>query len=244
MIVWLTLASFVGWFVSSLSGGGSPLILIPVLAIFFSPGAIPPVLTTGMLFGNIQRVWLYWRDIDWLLMWWYLPGAIFGSCLGAFTFTKTELEWLPLLLGLFLIFSAIAYSFESKTPIFTVKAWYFLPGGFIYAFLSGLFGSIGPILNPFYLSYGLVKEEMIATKSAQMVAVHIFKIIVYAAFGAFTPAYVGYGVLLGLAAFPGNWLGKKVLSQMTPQSFRRIVIAFVGISGILLIWENRNFLPL
>jgi len=213
------------------------------MSLFFSPRAIPPVLTVGMLCGNAQRVWLYWQDINWLLMWWYLPGAIAGSCLGAFVFTKTEAQWLPILLGLFLILSAISYMFEGKMPIISVKAWYFLPGGFVYAFLSGLLGSIGPILNPFYLSYGLVKEQMIATKSAQMVVVHLFKIIAYALLSDFTPAYVGYGLLLGLAAFPGNWVGRQALSKITQKDFRRIVIAFVGLSGILLIWENRSFLP-
>jgi len=34
----------------------------------------------------------------------------------------------------------------------------FLPAGFVYAFLSGLIGSIGPC-NLFYLNYGLLKKR-------------------------------------------------------------------------------------
>jgi len=64
--------------------------------------AVPPVVTTGMLLGNFQRVLLFWQDIDWLLTWWYLPGAVSGAILGAFVFTQTQLQWLQVLLGLFL----------------------------------------------------------------------------------------------------------------------------------------------
>ncbi|ELS00004.1 sulfite exporter TauE/SafE family protein [Gloeocapsa sp. PCC 73106] len=239
MVVWLTLTSFLGWLISTLTGGGSPLILIPVLSWFFTATAIPPIITIGMLFGNAHRVLLYWEKIDWQLLWWYLPGAVLGGSLGAYIFTKTEAEWLMILLGLLLIISGIANSFEKSQKLFQVKAWYFLPGGFIYAFLSGLLGSIGPLLNPFYLNYGLDKEEMVGSKSTHMIIVHLIKVITYAAFGALNWSHCSYGLLIGLAAFPGNWVGQKILVQMSQKQFKQIVLAFVALSGVFILWEKR-----
>ncbi|MGB0563211.1 MAG: sulfite exporter TauE/SafE family protein, partial [Spirulinaceae cyanobacterium] len=66
----LALASSTAWFISSLIGGGSPLILIPLITLCLSTAAIPPVITTGMLFGNAQRVGLYWQHIEWRLVAW------------------------------------------------------------------------------------------------------------------------------------------------------------------------------
>jgi uncharacterized protein len=242
-ILLLTLSSFASWFLSTLAGGGTPLLLVPAIAFFLGSPAVPPVLTIGMLLGHPQRVFLYWEEIDWLLMWWYLPGAFIGAILGAFAFTQIQLNWLPVFLAIFLIISAIASSYNEKFKSFSVRAWYFLPAGFIFAFLSGLIGSAGPILNPLYLNYGLSKEQILATKSAHLLAIHIVKTITYLICGVLTLNYFGFGLLLGLAALPGNWLGQLVLQKLTQQQFNRIAVAFIAFSGILIlgnefVWGN------
>jgi len=239
-ILLLVLASFIAWFISSLAGGGSPFIIIPMVNFLLEPQAVPPVVTTGMLLGNFQRALVLWRDIDWQLTWWYLPGAVLGAILGAFVYTQTQLQWLQVLLGLFLVSSIFSFK-GSKEQSFAVKGWFFLPAGFVYAFLSGLIGSIGPVLNPFYLSYGLVKEKMIATKSAHVLVVHIAKIITYAAFGALSLPYLGYGLVIGIAAIPANWLGQMALQRISDEQFRQFVIAIVTISGLLILWDQRDF---
>jgi len=239
-VIGLLIASFVGWFFSSLAGGGSPLILIPTLSLFVSASMIPQIITIGMLFGNAQRVDLYWREIDWQLPRWYLPGAITGAIAGAFLFTKLQLEWLTLLLGIFLIISILTYNLVERLKFFKLKTWYFLPAGFIYAFFSGLMGSTGPLLNPFYLHYGLAKGEMIGTKSTHVLVVHIAKIIAYGTFGVLSFPIVAYGLIIGVGAFPGNWLGQRVLDKMEDKQFRKIAIAFVLISGLMLVWNQRQ----
>lgn len=237
----LVLASFIAWFISSLAGGGSPFIIIPMVNFLLEPQAIPPVVTTGMLLGNFQRTFLYWQDIDWQLTWWYLPGSVLGAILGAFVYTKTDLQWLQVLLGLFLVSSVFSFGFGKKEQSFKVNGWFFLPAGFVYAFLSGLIGSIGPVLNPFYLNYGLVKEKMIATKSAHVLVVHVAKMVTYAALGALTLPYLGYGLVIGIAAAPGNWLGQLALQKISDEQFRQFVIALVTISGLLILWDQRDF---
>lgn len=240
-ILLLVLASFIAWFISSLAGGSSPFIIIPVVNFLLEPQAVPPVVTTGMLLGNFQRTWQFWQDIDWQLTWWYLPGAIWGAILGSFVFTQTQLQWLQVLLGLFLVSSVFSFGFGKTEQSFQVHGWFFLPAGFVYAFLSGLIGSIGPVLNPFYLNYGLVKEKMIATKSAHVLVVHVAKMLTYAALGVLTMPYLGYGLVIGIAAVPGNWLGQLALQKISDEQFRQFVIALVTISGLLILWEQRNF---
>lgn len=238
----LALTSFASWFVSTLAGGGSPMILIPVIATFLGASAMPPILTTGMLIGNAQRIGLYWQDIDWDVMRWYLPGAVSGGCLGAFVFTQIQIEWLPILLGLFLILSTLSYASGEPLKTFSVRVWYFLPAGFLYGVLSGLVGSTGPLLNPFYLNYGLVKERLIATKAANVVLLHVAKLITYTVFGVFTLPYLRYGLIIGIAAFPGNYLGQWVLKGMSEKQFRKLVTVFVVMSGMFIIWDSREFL--
>lgn len=238
--LWISLLSIVAWFFSTLSGGGSPLILIPALAWIVEPQAIPPVITVGMLGGNFQRSLLYRQTIDWSVFWWFTPGAITGGILGAFLFSQLDLAWLPWLLGVFLVGSALSCWREPDTEQteWPVKSWYFLPGGFVYAFLSGVVGSTGPILNVFYLNHGLVKESLLGTKGANKVVVHITKLLAYAYFGVLSWQHLLFGLVIAIAAWPGNWLGKKALEYLTERQFRRAIAIFVLGSGLLLFWQR------
>jgi hypothetical protein len=237
VIFWLTLGSLSSWFLSTLAGGGTPLILIPLVGLFLGPTAVAPVVTLGMLLGHPQRIWLYWRNINWSLTKWYAPGAILGAILGAFIFTKIKLEWLTIVIAILLILSTLSYG-KTDQKSFNVKGWYFLPAGFIYAFLSGIVGSTGPLLNPLYLNYELKKEEMIGTKSTHLVIVHIVKIITYSVCGILNLSYLKYGLILGIAALPGNYLGQIALKYISEKVFRRLVIGFVTFSGILILGEE------
>jgi hypothetical protein len=140
-----------------------------------------------------------------------------------------------------MVSSVFSFGLEKKEQSFQVQSWFFLPAGFVYAFLSGLIGSIGPVLNPFYLNYGLVKEKMIGTKSAHVLVVHVAKILTYAALGALSKPYLGYGLVIGIAAIPANWLGQLALQRISDRQFRQFVMVLVTISGLLILWQQRDF---
>ena len=291
-IVYLSVGSFFAWIVSTLAGGGSPFILIPLVNLLMGAAAVPPVITIGMFFGNAHRVLLFWREIDWLLTAWYAPGAITGAILGAYTFTQIHLDWLQIVIAIFLIVSAVLFELEKspeKTvaedkakdiklvddskeleeieelieinqlgelsklseleqselipevvkPNFQLKAWHIMPAGFLKAYVSGLVGTTGPVLNPFYLRYGLVKEKMLATKAAHMTIIHVFKLITYGLLAAVSKEQIVAGLAIGLAAIPANLVGKYILSRMSPQQFRQVVLVFMLVGGSWMLWQQR-----
>ncbi|MCS6813752.1 MAG: sulfite exporter TauE/SafE family protein [Cyanobacteria bacterium] len=238
----LGLVSFVAWFISMLAGGGSPLVLIPLVNILYGSQAVAPVITIGMSIGNAQRTLFFWRAIDWKVTLWHLPGSLLGSVLGCLVFTQIHLEWLQVVIAIALILMAGNFWFGDRQRPFQVRAWQFMPLAFLNAFGSGLIGSTGPILNPLYLNYGLEKERMIATKSVNVVIIHVVKIAVYLSLGVLNWPYVAYGLLIGFASMPANWLGKLVLDRMSSDQFRRAVLAFVAFSGVFMLWQQRELL--
>lgn len=240
--VFLIPISFVAWSVSALAGGGSPLVLIPVVNFLLGAPAVAPTITAGMLLGNSHRIWMFWEHVNWPVTRWYLPGALLGAVLGAYAFTAIQLDWLQLAIGACLIIAVFSFGFGKKERIFTVKAWQFLPVGFVYAFVSGIIGSSGPTMNPFYLNYGLLREEMVATKAIHVVVIHVAKMVTYALLGALTPEYLGYGLAIGLAAVPANWLGQHFLKKMSDLQFRQSVLVMMGISGLLMVWTQRGLI--
>lgn len=241
----LTGVSFVAWFLSMLAGGGSPIILIPVITLLLGSPAVAPVITVGLLVGNLQRSCFFWSEIDWQVTAWYVPGAVTGAMLGVYAFTHIHADWLGILLGLALVAMVLNYWISRWwQPLkgFTIRPWHFLPVAFLNAIGSGLIGSTGPIMNPMYLGYGLEKEAMVATKALNKTTLHIVKLISYLSLGALDQTYLGYGLMMGMAAIPANWLGKQVLQRMTSEQFRQMVFALVAVSGCLMLWEQRTWL--
>ena len=245
----LSSVSFTAWFVSMLVGGGSPLILIPLVTLLLGAPAVAPVLTIGSVLGNVQRIALLWQHIDWSVTLWQIPGVVLGSLLGAYAFTQVNVEGLQIFIAIALIYmvihSLISYGLASlnserfQLPQIQIKAWHFLPMGFLNAIASGLVGSTGPILNPAYLNYGLQKERMVATRAASLTLTHVIKIIAYTVLGVLKPSLVGYGLIIGCAALPANWLGRRVLEKMSAEQFQFAVVGFIGLSGVWMLWQQR-----
>lgn len=237
-LVTLAIVSFFAWLGSTLAGGGSPFVLMPLVDVMYGAAAVPPVITLGMFVGNAHRIALFWREIDWTLTAWYAPGACLGGALGAYTYTQVHLEWLQVLIGLFLLLSIAALGIEPKETQFKVKAWYILPAAVFKSFVSGLIGTTGPVLNPFYLSYGLVKEQLLATKATHVVIIHTIKLIIYGIFGVLSLKILGAGLLIGVAAIPANFLGRVILARMNGQQFRVVVLSVMALSGLWMLWSS------
>jgi uncharacterized membrane protein YfcA len=117
----------------------------------------------------------------------------------------------------------------------------FLPLGFFVALFSGIVGELGPVLNPFFVNYGIEKERLIATKSVNSVVMQFVKLGSYTAFGALRWEFVGYGIVVGIAASLASWTGKKFLSRLNGKSFRRGMVVVMMITGCAMLWQERDF---
>jgi uncharacterized membrane protein YfcA len=243
-ILLLSAASFISWFISMIAGGGSPLLLLPTVTLLLGPMAVAPVLTLGLLTGNLQRSLLLRQYIHWEIVSWQLPGVMVGSVLGAVAFTRIHAEGLQLVIGAILLGMVLYQGVKPywRAPSWTMKVWYFLPLGFLSGLVSGLVGTTGPMMNPVYLGYGLTKEAMVATKTLNLVCSHCLKLLIYSLCGVLNPELLGYGLLIGVVAIPANWLGQQVLQAMSAQQFKQTVFLLIGVSGLVMCWQQRSFL--
>lgn len=229
----LGLAAFV---LSTISGGGGSLLLVPILNWTLGVTNTAPVLNLGTFLGRPARLIIFWKHIKWKVCLYYAPAAIIGAWLGSWVFSNFRVEWLQVLVGIFLISTVWQYRFGKKEKSFTMRLWYFIPLGLIVSVLGTIIGALGPVLNPFYLNLGLDKEDLIATKTANSFLMGLSQIGSYAFFGLLHNELWVYGLSLGLGATVGNIIGKKFLSNMKSSTFRKFVIALMAISGVLLIY--------
>ncbi|MUP45583.1 sulfite exporter TauE/SafE family protein [Gramella sp. BOM4] len=234
----LFIAGIVAFVISTISGGGGALILVPFLNFLIGTTKTAPVLNLGTFIGRPARLIIFWKHINWKVFWYYVPAAMLGAWIAGWFFVKVNAGWLQILVGLFLISTIFQYRFGKKEQSFPVKLWYFIPLGFIVSLLGTIIGALGPILNPFYLNSGLDKEELIATKTVNSFFLGISQIGSYAFFGLLYAELWIYGITLGLGAVIGNIIGKKFLSKMKSSTFRKLLITLMVISGILLIYNQ------
>ncbi|WCL49801.1 sulfite exporter TauE/SafE family protein [Leptospira sp. GIMC2001] len=117
----------------------------------------------------------------------------------------------------------------------------FLFIGIFVAFLSGLIGGVGPLMNIIYLKYGLSKEKLLGTRTANEMLIHIVKIITYFTLGNFPFIVIFCGTIIGVSGIIGSFFGKMLLSRISNVWFLRIVLFTMVVSGAIMIWQSWDF---
>ena len=241
-LVDLFVAGMVAFIISTISGGGGAMLLIPVTSSMVGTAIAPPVINVATFLSNASRLYLFWHDIDWSLTKYYVPSAIVGAWLAALVFSRLDAGWIQLLVGTFLVSTIFQYKFGKVSKTFDMPKVGFVPVGFAIAFMSTLVGGLGPILNPFYMNAGLEKEGLIATKTANSFFVGIVQIVSYTFFGILTVKIWAYGLVLGLGAVIGNIIGKRFLAGISISQFRIMLLILMVISGLIMIIRNIDVL--
>jgi hypothetical protein len=237
---WLFIAGFVAFAFSTLAGGGGAMILVPVVDYFIGTRSVSPVVHLGNFIGRPARIVLFWKHVDWTVVRYYLPSAIAGALIGAWVFVELDLSYLRLVVGLFLISTVWQFKLGKQKRSFPMPLRGFIPLGFFVAIFSTLIGATGPVLNPFYLNYGITKERLIATKAVNSFLLAILQLSSFTFLGALSGEMWWYGLAVGGGATVGNIFGKKMLAKISDQTFRKLLLAFMFLSGILMLLREAS----
>ena len=234
----LFLSGAVAWAISTAAAGGAAILLIPVIGFLLGAQLVPPIISIASIIANPSRVFFFYQYIDWKVIRYLMPGSLLGAILGAWSFTQINVEFIQIILGVFLLTYVFQYQFSKTRFHFHMKRPWFFPLGITASFLSGLVGATGPVLNPFMLSYGLEKEQLVATKSLNSLVMQLTKLTTYTIFGAITWQTGVYGVLLGLGAVLGVYVAREHLLNIHLERFRNYTLAIMSISGVLMLTKT------
>jgi hypothetical protein len=100
------------------------------------------------------------------------------------------------------------------------------------SFLSALLGSVGPIMAPFFLAFGLVKGGYIGTEALSTVVMHVTKLVAYRQSSILTRTDVLIGLALGPIMILGSLLGKHIVDRLPERAFVLIIEAVLIIAGL------------
>ncbi|MFL9711523.1 sulfite exporter TauE/SafE family protein [Methylobacillus sp. Pita1] len=232
------LVAFLAFALSMVCGGGAGLLLIPILGYALPAAQVPAALSMGTSISSATKLYLFFRHVNWNIVKHFLPFALPGVLVGAWLLSYLAPMYIELCMAVFLV-SNLPYIFkkESAAPQDkTAFSNYVLRLiGFLAGFISALTGAVGVLFNRVYLRYGLTKEEIVATRAANEIILHIVKLCLYASFGLFTLKAFYIGILVAVAAIASTYLMKYVLPKISIKVFSKIGYSAMVMSGVLLL---------
>lgn len=233
MIYWFLLgcSAFAASTLAAVAGFGGAAVLMPILVLMFGVRDAIPILTVAQLIGNASRVWFNRHELELPLVGWFAIGGVPAAFIGGLLFASAPLSFLIRLLGLFLIITVV-YRHVGKASALRLPLRGFAVLGAVLSFLSALLGSIGPIMIPFFLAYGLVKGSLIGTEAFATVVMHVTKLVAYRRVSILTFDSMVIGLALGSIMILGSFVGKKILDWLPERLFIMLVETTLIVAGI------------
>lgn len=192
-----------------------------------------PILTVAQLIGNASRVWFNRRELNLAVVRWFSLGAVPAAILGAILFSQASSVILIRLLGGLLVLTVVYRHLRKgrmAPPAMRLQA--FFPLGVCFSFLSALLGSVGPLMAPFFLAFGLVKGAYIGTEACASLVMHATKIVAYGGTSTLTPRGVEVGLMMGAGLLAGSYLGSRIVDRLPPRIFVYLVEAALVAAGV------------
>ena len=223
--------AFLASTLAAVAGFGGSAVLLNALVLVFGVRDAIPILTVAQLIGNLSRVCFNRREIDLPVVGWFALGGVPAALVGGFLFASAPLTFLTRLLGIFLI-AVVVHRHAGKASALRVPLRGFAILGAAFSFLSALLGSIGPIMIPFFLAYGLVKGALIGTEALATVVMHVTKLVAYESTAILTSRSITVGLALGSIMIFGSFVGKKILDRLPEKIFVLLIEATLLIAGV------------
>ena len=201
---------------------------------------MPAALSIGMFTSSFSRIIAFRKYIRWSIVKWFVPAAIPAVWLGAYLLKFLNPIYLELAMGIFLI-SNIPMLLKKPKEVHLVKRpsnYLLVIIGFLAGFLSGLTGAVGLLFNKFYLRYQLSKEEIVATRAANEIIMHLIKIVLYTLFGLITMKVIWMGIVVAVSALLSTWTMKTILPRLSDFLFKKVGYGAMVISGFVILAQS------
>jgi uncharacterized protein len=227
----LAAGALLGSTVSGVTGVGGGMVFLPFLVFTVGAKHAVPYLTMLLLVSNVSRAYFARAGIDWTVWRHFLIGAVPGALVGAVVYTWMPAIWITKALGVYLIAYVILNFTRATWPrTATLKSIRMIgiPAGFV----SAVVGGSGPVVVPWLLRYGLVKEAFIGTEAVGASAMHVVKLAVWGGTGMITLNDILLLLPLSILMVAGSYFGTALVARMPVRLFRTVLIVSLAVIGL------------
>jgi hypothetical protein len=221
----------------TIGGFGSSIFTVSFLQFLFSFQSV--LVITGMLhvFSNTFKILLFLKTIDWKLVLWLGVSSILFSIAGAYLIQFANVEYLKIILGIFLLAFSLFFFLNPKVAVSpTLKN--SVSGGAVAGFLAGFVGTGGALRGLVMAAFNLEKNFFVGTSAAIDWGVDVSRTWIYITHQYFKPEMFWYLPLLAIAALAGSYLGKRILKHISQEVFKKIILGLIGATGVIMIVQQ------
>jgi len=195
---------------------------------------VVPIHGLVQLTSNFSRSWILRKSIHRKIFYHFLLGSPLGGFAGYLLLSRvTKPEWFLSLVILLLVYVVFK---PKKLPYLKINLFGFTLLGLLAACLGCLIGATGPILAPFFIREDLTKEQIVATKAACQIVVHLIKLPIFFALSFAYDEYVWLILLMVITVIIGTRLGTFLLQRIDGKQFMRYVKIAMLIMAVRLIY--------
>jgi uncharacterized membrane protein YfcA len=234
ILIFTPLIVLLAYLIFGISGFGSTLIAMPLLAHLMPLKFAIPVVVVLDCVGAISMGVKLRADVwkaEFVPM---LPFLVAGLIAGAFVLLSVPAPWLLLGLGGFVLIFGTHYLI-GRTAMPRLPRWTVAPVGLFAGTTSSALGVGGPIYVFYFTARGATPEQIRATIPAVFSFTTIARIAIFAGVGLFnTQVFITVALLLPVMAL-GLWCGHRLHGRLSREQTIRIVGALLLLSGASLL---------
>jgi len=223
------------YIVRGITGFGSGLIAIPLLALMLPISLVVPMVGLLDYSASLGHVVKLRKDIQWRHISVLLPFSLLGVLLAMYLFNTIDAHLLKKFLGGFILFYALYTLLSIKTHSYKSYFWA-IPSGLLGAFIGTLFGTGGPFYIIYLQLQGLGKTAFRATIAIIFLLDGSVRITAYGFNGFYTEK-----LLLVLSiCFPimliAMYIGGHIHTNISHKKIQKIIAIILLFSGSALLF--------
>jgi len=227
---------FIAYVIKGLSGFGSGLVAIPLLAFFLPLPFIVPVLALVSYTGTVYQSFTYRRDVVWRDLWPLLPFSLAGITIALWLLVNADVTVLTLTLGIFIF----CYAVYSLLPheIKSGSRWWAVAAGSSAGLIGALFGTGGPFYVLYLKMRTVTKQQFRATITMIFLVDGGARMFGYFYSDLFTVKTVTLSLVLLPVLFVAMYVGQHLHIKINDHRFNQVVNILLLLSGLSLVIKS------
>lgn len=226
------------YFVRGISGFGSGLIAVPLLALRFPLTEVVPFMLVADFAASALIGGITFKRVDWVEIRRLLPATLVGVALGTTLLVSMPASTLLTILAGFVLIFSLRALFTRDRPFQPVASGWAYPAALGGGAVSGLFGTGGP---PYviYLSHRIEnKASLRATLSVLFFLEGLIRIVTFLTAGLMRESSVWMHSLMAAPLIVAAlYAGSHIHARLSNRQMSRLIGALLLVSGISLLFK-------
>ena len=233
-LLWPGLTVIGAYVVLGLTGFGSALLMVPLLAWTWP---LPEVVALALMLdmpASLMHSGLNWRRVQWAELIRLLPGMVLGTLAGLWLTRYQDSRWPLLVLGVYVAIVGLR-ALRQSTDQMPVDVHWRHPYGAGLGVVEVLFGTAGPVVVA-WLTRRLSDPQQIRATIPMIMAVAAVTVLLGMALDGrlSQPSLWQRWTVLIVPALAGVWLGHRLAHRVPVQRLRQMICALLVVSGSVL----------